>query len=323
MLNEAVEIMDGKTTHYVITTGWDGNKKKLLYRGFSSSGDSFSGHWDKFSDGKWTGHASGIWNNVKWESPTINEFKKAKDLEPNYALAYWALGNIYEAKYNYIGDRNNPEDLKQMQDYYAQAYERNSEIGETNLGLGWSFYNQEKIDSAFHWFKRALELDPNNPIVNKDVGAFLRSIGLYEQAIHFFSKALNSNPLYLSPRIQIAACQMCVGKFKKASRQFKRILKKDPDNLTALDLYASQLVMMNKTHKAEGQIKKALSILGNDPRAILTSQLLLWAAKGEKDRVLSSIPEDQKISIDTTYAYLLLGMKDKAIQNIQEGIDRK
>jgi Tfp pilus assembly protein PilF len=252
----------------------------------------------------------------------IKELEMAIELDPEYSLAYWALGNAYEAKYNFSTDRKNPEHMEKMHENYMLAHKANPDIGETNLGLGWSFYNRGDNEEAFPWFMRAQELDPRNPIVNEDVGAFLRSIGLYSQAIKFFEKALKSNPLYLSPRIQIAACQTCIGKFKKASRQLKRVLDKDPENLTALDLYASQLVMMDKLDKAEEQINKALSILGKNPNTMFTSQLLLWAAQGKKELVLSSIPEDQKISVDTTFAYLLLGMKDQAIQNIREGIEK-
>lgn len=50
---------DGKKEHYVILSGWDGDKKTVLVRGFTSEGYTWKGEWKKLANGKWQGNASG------------------------------------------------------------------------------------------------------------------------------------------------------------------------------------------------------------------------------------------------------------------------
>lgn len=49
----------GKKEHYVILSGWDGTKKTVVVRGFTSIGVSWTGEWKQLVDGKWKGTASG------------------------------------------------------------------------------------------------------------------------------------------------------------------------------------------------------------------------------------------------------------------------
>lgn len=75
MIVEGYELMDGKKTQYVLLSGWDGHAKQMVYRGFSSDGNTWAGSWNNLSDGKWTGNAAGHWNDIKWKSPTELKFE--------------------------------------------------------------------------------------------------------------------------------------------------------------------------------------------------------------------------------------------------------
>lgn len=85
------DLKDGKKEHYVILSGWDGNRKTVLVRGFTSDGVTWAGEWKKLSNGKWQGRASGgpatfevkgDW--MRYEdsgngTPWISEFKRRKE----------------------------------------------------------------------------------------------------------------------------------------------------------------------------------------------------------------------------------------------------
>ena len=84
------DLKDGKKEHYVILSGWDGNRKTVLVRGFTSDGVTWVGEWRKLKNGKWQGSASGEpatfevkddW--MRYEdrgngSPWISEFTRKK-----------------------------------------------------------------------------------------------------------------------------------------------------------------------------------------------------------------------------------------------------
>jgi hypothetical protein len=67
---------DGKKINYVVLLAWDGVEGAMVSHGFTSDGETGTTHWTKFSKDKWTGHGSGIYQGVKWKSPTTLEFKK-------------------------------------------------------------------------------------------------------------------------------------------------------------------------------------------------------------------------------------------------------
>jgi serine/threonine protein kinase/tetratricopeptide (TPR) repeat protein len=248
------------------------------------------------------------------------KYQKALSLDPDYALALWALGNAYEARYNNpTTDFRDPEDLKSMCDYYSQAFEKNPDSPETNIGLGWAHFNTNDFPKAFTSFKKALELEPRNPIVNMDVGAFLRSIGLYERAIHYLSRAVKLAPYDTRPLIQFSQCLMALGRFEEAAQKTGKVIELSPNDIGARSLRAVQLVLGKNPGEAE---KEITAIRGLDPRYqnLPMVESFLAAAKGDKDRALALKGGAEILPIQGTCFYLLLGMTEKAIANIEAGI---
>ena len=85
----------GKKEHYVILSGWDGGKKTVLVRGFTSDGITWTGEWKKVKNGKWVGTASGApakfevkKDSMRYEDassgkpgePWISEFTRKKEM---------------------------------------------------------------------------------------------------------------------------------------------------------------------------------------------------------------------------------------------------
>jgi len=169
----------------------------------------------------------------------VRRYEKTIELDPNYALAYWRLGNAYEARYNSKAKDKDPEDLEKMKSNYIEAHERNPDLAETNLGLDWMYYHITDNVRAFHHFKRALELDPRNFIVNLDVGAFLRSVGLYEKALKYFQRALKIDPFSGPTRLLISTCRMRLGEFEKAAREVEIVIGREPRNFEARSVLSS------------------------------------------------------------------------------------
>ncbi|MFZ2055402.1 MAG: protein kinase [Candidatus Aminicenantales bacterium] len=250
----------------------------------------------------------------------VGMYERAIAIDPNYALAYWGLGNAYEARY--YNASKNPEDLEIMKNYYLQAHETGPDFAETNLGLGWMYFNMKENASASRQFKRALELDPNGYIVNQDVGAFLRSVGFYDKAVKYFSRAARIDPNSVSTRLLISSCLMNLGESEKAIQEVNEVIDQDPKRFEARYHCAHALIMMNRLNEAQSQIDIARQL---DPKKELNlPQALLWAAEGEKENALatlSQLDENEALNLAATCAYIFLGMREKAIRTIEEGIE--
>jgi serine/threonine protein kinase/Tfp pilus assembly protein PilF len=251
-------------------------------------------------------------------SKAVSLYEKAIQIDPNYALAYWGLGNAYEARY-YGPKSEDPADMQRMLDYYARAYKIEPEIAEANLGIGWTYFNIKDNARASGRFRRAFDLDPNNSIVNQDVGAFLRSVGLYEKAIKYFSRAAELNPRSVTIRLLLSSSLMYLGEFDKAVEEAEQAIKIDPKSFEGRYYCAIGLIMMDRLKEAQNEIDIAKKIDSN--RDMSFSQALLWAAEGEKDKALELVRGKNTINVNTTCIYIYLGMKVEAIRTIEEGIE--
>ncbi len=251
----------------------------------------------------------------------VDFYKKAINIDPKYALAFWGLGNAYEARYNSSEEGKDPEDLRMMQENYLEAYRLGPDFAETNLGLGWMYFNLENNVGASQHFKRAFQLDPNDFIVNLDIGAFLRSVGFYDKAFKYFSRALELDPYSVPTRILISTCLMCQGDLDKAILEIQKAIAQDPDSVEARYYYASELIMMNRLDEAQREIDFANKI---EPvgKSMTFPQAMLAAARGDKEKALRLIGGEETIDLNSACIYIFLGMKDEAIQSIEQGIAR-
>jgi serine/threonine protein kinase/tetratricopeptide (TPR) repeat protein len=250
----------------------------------------------------------------------IGKYQKSLAFDPDYALALWALGNAYEARYNSTPrELRDPADLKMMCEYYYQAYAKNPNSPETNIGLGWSHFNRGDFAMSFEFFKRALKLEPGNAFVNLDVGAFLRSIGLYKRALRYLDRAARLAPQDPDPLSQASQCLMSLGRFDEAAERSGSAVGLNPNDIGTRHLHALQVVLAGRLNEVE---KEITAIRSFDPnfQYLQMTEALVAAAKGEEEKALALKGETESLSIQGTCFYLLLGMKDEAIANIEAGI---
>jgi serine/threonine protein kinase/tetratricopeptide (TPR) repeat protein len=246
-------------------------------------------------------------------------YEKAIEIDPNYALTYWGLGDAYT---QHFLKTKNEKDFDLTLRYLQKAYELDPNLAEANVSLGWAYFYKDNYDSAYQSFKRALEIAPEKEPITFNVGSFLRSIGLYCKAIDYYSKAIESNPLDTWLYVLLADCFLSIGEFEKSDIYFNKGLEIEPKNLTLNLRYAINFIWLKKFDEAKELLIKAEKIAPNNPR-IQLYQALLYAAKGEKEKSFAFISKDVDPYLkEVTSIYSLLGMNDEAIKYINEGIDK-
>lgn len=246
----------------------------------------------------------------------LGMFKKSTEIDPDYALAYWGLGNLYEARYV---KTDNKRYLDNMLKNFERAFEIDPHLAEANLGLGWAYFYKEDLDSAYQSFKRAFEIDPNSLSINYHTGSFFKSIGLYQQAAKYYLRAIDIDSTYVLSYDLLAVCYMYIGEFEKAVGWLKEALDVEPENCDLHLNYARQLIMMGDYDEAEKEVDMAEKIRPNYPM-IRYHRAWVLAAKGEGEEALSLNKGRLPFMYDSTSIFSSLGMKDEAIQSIEEGI---
>ena len=252
----------------------------------------------------------------------IEKYRRAIDIDPNYALAAWGLGNAYESLYYSRQENKDPVALERMYEYFNRASQMDSSFAETDLGLGWYYFNKGDNPRAFDSFRKALALEPEKYIINRDAGAFLRSVGLYKQAIPFLTKALKISAHESLPFLQIAQCWLYLGDFDRALSYAEKAIAVQGNDPDSCIMHACMLTLTKKLDEADREIRALRNI--DLPETVLPKLRFLQelSAALRSDKRMADPFRDERPSHNPqgTYAYLLLDMKDEAIANIEAGI---
>jgi serine/threonine protein kinase/Tfp pilus assembly protein PilF len=247
-------------------------------------------------------------------------FQKAIEIAPNYALAYWGLGYAHEALFV---REEKKDDLDLALKNFNRAYELDPNLPEANIGLVWAYFYKENLEKAIYFCKRAVNLAPNNPEIHFNVGSYMRSIGLFRKAIESYSKAIEINPVDLHYRWLCASCYSYLGEYEEAIGLIKEGLELEPDDIGLRLYYARQLIWMERYDEAEFEIAK-VEIEDPDEPNILYTRALIFAAKGEREKALAVVEgiDPYYYSYLVSSVYSILEMKDEAIENIEDAIER-
>ena len=249
---------------------------------------------------------------------SVENYMKAAAIDPGFALVYWRLGIIHEVKYN--RDKQ-ADDLDRMFEYLRKAYDRNPDLAEANVGMGWIYFNREDHDRAFPFFSRAYELDVNNAEVNYHIGSFLRSLGLFEQARTHYLRALALDPYpgdFTGWHRVLADCFAQLGQAREAADVLTRAREGNPDYHLSLD-YAVCLIKFGDYAAAGREIVRARREAG-DAAATRRHEALLAAASGRTQAALELMrSEDSQANQLAVSVFSLLGLKDRALQGIKLG----
>ncbi len=225
-------------------------------------------------------------------------FKKAIEIDENYALAYTGLADCFSEIFMYF-DRT-----------------------DTNL--------QQALIAS----KKALELDPQLAEAHSARGLALSQNNQYEEAEKEFKSAIQLNPKLFNAYYRFGRMFKSLGKQLKAAEQFKMAAKIEPDNYQPLLFLTSSYKDLNMETEMLEANKQTLDVLKNhldfnpdDARALyLGAGALIFANKPEEalqwtEKAISINPNEIVVLYNATCIYSLLGKIDLALDYFNKAIE--
>ncbi len=248
-------------------------------------------------------------------------YRKAQSADPACVIVYVALGDAYRLQYEF--GRKTPEVKNLMIENYEKAYMLNSDLAETNAGLGWCDYFRGNYGQASEHFVRAKAIAPDDLRVNIAVASFLADVGLPSKAAEYCSLLIGQAGVSSSVYRLRADCYIRTGDYDAALADAEKIVEMRPQDAPSRCLRARVLILMKRPTEAEQDVAAAEKLAPGavEPRL---ARALLAAAAGDKSRAQEEMSEALGRPVDFTETisrvYAVLGMKDKALENIDLAI---
>ncbi len=251
---------------------------------------------------------------------SISYLEQAIKKDPNYALAYAELGEVYR-NLGWSGLlqpkewQSNEEvaTLKALQidDALAEAHVLKAHLRE--IDLDWPGAEEE--------YKLALDLDPNSVRAHETYGWYLEMVGRLDEAMLHAKRALELDPLGLDVNWDMGVTLNFSRRYDQAIQQFQKIIEMDPNYIPA---HAPGLVEVYQEkgmyEEAITEVKKANALGSRGPagQAGLAYAYALAGKKAEARKILGELKESTKQRYVSPFSFALiymgLGDKDQAFE---------
>lgn len=164
-------------------------------------------------------------------------FRRALELEPNYAAALSGLADALLLKEDYGG--SNPDNAVELaQSLIDQALALRPDLGEANASAGLIAKIQGDFDKAESFYRRAVELKPTYSMGRMWLGNLLLDRSEAYEAHEHFESALQSDPLNPAVRQNYLRALSLMGRYEEATQRAKDYFSETPtDYLLKMWMY--------------------------------------------------------------------------------------
>jgi TolB-like protein/Tfp pilus assembly protein PilF len=262
-----------------------------------------------------------------WNKRTGNDLRKSVDYfnqaiqaDPNYALAYAGLADVYVLL---PGLRScTPKDCYPKAKAAAtKALELDVTLAEAHATLATvlSFYDLNFAQASIQ-FERAIELNPNYAIAHQWYGDHLLiSLGRFDEAIAQEKRALELDPLSLIAHTDLAQVYRQALRLEEAIAESRKALELDPNFHYAYRNLGLVFEMKGDFAGAIGAYQKERAL--NDDPQVVALLAHAYGSSGNQSEALKMVDQLKELSkeryvsaYDFARAYLGLGDKEEALR---------
>jgi Tfp pilus assembly protein PilF len=158
-------------------------------------------------------------------------------------------------------------EFKEAEKEYRKALELNPDNPEVHVNLGFVLVQLGKIDKGIYHYKEALRIDPECPEAHNNYGIILNRIGKVDEAAAHYRKAIELDPEVFDPYYNLGVLRMTQGKFKEAAEYYKKAISLNKHNADLYNSYGLLFEMEGNAEKALFYYNKALKVRADHPQA--------------------------------------------------------
>ena len=149
----------------------------------------------------------------------------AIELDPNFAMGYWAIGAAYSGQ-SEIGRAN---------EYYAKAFQLREHASEReSLTISALYYASVtgELDKAAHTYQEWIASYPRDNRAYLNLGNMYAEQGQYEKATQAYRESLNLVPESLAPYVNLATMFLALQRFDEARQMIQQAQARKLDDFS-------------------------------------------------------------------------------------------
>lgn len=222
-------------------------------------------------------------------------FKKAIDLDPNYAQAWSGLADAYSlsipTEYNVPG-LDPAEALRRAEEAARKATALAPDLGEAHVSLGMALSNSGR--SGMESFERAVALSPSYASAHQFYAYELGPVGRWDEATREMELAHRLDPLSHVITLSLAATYDGADRFAEASSLYAQGLAQSPEAWYGWVLRFAHDLALRKLEDAAVSLRTGLNgiaftVVTRDERARMIRLADDWANAATREKATENI----------------------------------
>lgn len=218
----------------------------------------------------------------------IQAYKRAIELDPAYAQAYYGLAEAYMM--HLPSRRVDPAELEKQvtmaADAYKQAIRRKPDYFEAHLGLANAYSSLGRFDEAIEACKLALSIKPESTEALEELGSDYSAIERYSDAIEAYKRAFEIDPTKYRVLYDIGRIYFEQRQYQDAIRMYEKGLRIADDGSATLDEYYNLWEAYKETDSVPGGTKYFARLVTETKISLLKfeseSRLPAFSGKGTR-----------------------------------------
>ena len=264
---------------------------------------------------------------VAWEHDTmrrsIDQFQRAIDLDPNFALAHAGIAYAH-TELSEVGGMRGDEAYPKARDAAARALALDPELADAYTMLG-----HVKMIFDFDWegaekaFRRALELKPGSSDAYDLYGRLCSALGRYDEAVALQERAFELDPV--THKTDVATALLRAGRNAEAEVAARRSLALDPDYPRAIATLGWAQFRQGHTDEGIGSLRKAVALAPTELiwLAQLGQALALAGHADEARGILRELETRNASPYHLGYVEVGLGQFDRALDMLEQAVEAR
>ncbi len=294
-------------------------------RALASAGTTHSGAYRAYLQGRF------LWNQRSEEGLTraIGHFHQAIELDPGFALAYAALADAHTTL-GYLGHVPPVNAFPVARPYALKALELDPSLAPAHASLAYiKFYFDWDWAGAQSEFRRALELNVDDPVSHQWYAVYLLAAGQPDEAFREIQAAHRLDPLSLSINTDIGFHHYYSARYEEAAAQLQSVLAMNSDFLIAHLWLARTYLALGRLDEAIVETAFAESKAREWP-VLVTARGFTYGMAGRSDEARAVLREMEELSgrrFVTAYGMALvhtgLGRREDAFRWLEKAFEER